>query len=108
VSIKLVIDMNLSPDWESVLKSNGWPAVHWSNVGDVRAIDRAIMDWAKSNGYVVFTHDLDFGTMLALTHESGPSVVQVRAQTCCPITLDQLWLPRCGKVKRRLRRARWS
>ena len=42
------------------------------------------MDWARSNGYVVFTHDLDFGTMLALTHATGPSVIQVRGQNVLP------------------------
>ena len=31
------------------------------------------MDWALTNGYAVFTHDLDFGTLLALTHATGPS-----------------------------------
>jgi predicted nuclease of predicted toxin-antitoxin system len=29
---------------------------------------------------VVFTHDLDFGILLALTESTGPSVVQVRTQ----------------------------
>jgi predicted nuclease of predicted toxin-antitoxin system len=33
------------------------------------------MDWAVANGYVVFSHDLDFSTMLALTHASGPSLI---------------------------------
>jgi predicted nuclease of predicted toxin-antitoxin system len=42
------------------------------------------MDWARENGYVVFTHHLDFGTMLALTQATGPSVVQVRAQNVLP------------------------
>jgi predicted nuclease of predicted toxin-antitoxin system len=37
-----------------------------------------------ANGYVVFTHDLDFGTMLALTHATGPSVLQVRGQDVLP------------------------
>ena len=36
------------------------------------------MAWARENGYVVFTHDLDFGTLLALTRDAGPSVIQVR------------------------------
>jgi predicted nuclease of predicted toxin-antitoxin system len=31
-------------------------------------------------GSVVFTHDLDFGVLLALTHADGPSVVQVRTE----------------------------
>ena len=42
------------------------------------------MGWALANGYIVFTHDLDFGTTLALTHATGPSVLQVRAQDVLP------------------------
>jgi predicted nuclease of predicted toxin-antitoxin system len=42
------------------------------------------MDWAVANDYIVFTHDLDFGTMLALTHAIGPSVLQVRGQDVLP------------------------
>jgi predicted nuclease of predicted toxin-antitoxin system len=42
------------------------------------------MAWALANDRVVFTHDLDFGTMLALTHATGPSVVQVRGQSVLP------------------------
>jgi predicted nuclease of predicted toxin-antitoxin system len=52
--------------------------------GDARADDSVIMAWALTNGYVVFTHDLDFGTMLALTHAIGPSVLQVRGQDVLP------------------------
>ena len=47
------------------------------------------MDWARNNQYVVFTHDLDFGTMVALTHEAGPSVLQVRAEDTLPDYLEQ-------------------
>ena len=36
------------------------------------------MQWAITNGYAVFTHDLDFGTMLALSGADGPSVLPVR------------------------------
>ena len=42
------------------------------------------MDWARNNQHVVFTHDLDFGTMLALSHEAGPSVLQVRTEDTLP------------------------
>ena len=88
MNIKLLIDMNLSTDWAPVLSKHGWNAVHWSNVGDPRATDRIIMDWAAANGYVVFTHDLDFGTMLALTHASGPSVLQVRGDDVLPDRME--------------------
>ena len=38
-------------------------------------------------GFVVFTHDLDFGTMLALTKAEGPSVIQVRTQDITPAAI---------------------
>jgi predicted nuclease of predicted toxin-antitoxin system len=90
MSVQVLIDMNLSPDWVPVLVRHGWVAVHWSAVGDPRAPDRVIMDWAVANGYIVFTHDLDFGTALALTHATGPSVLQVRGQDVLPDHMEGL------------------
>ena len=90
MSVKILVDMNLSPDWVPVLTGRGWPAVHWSTVGDPRATDRVIMDWAIANGHVVFTHDLDFGTMLALTHATAPSVLQIRAEDVLPAHLESI------------------
>lgn len=58
--MKIIVDMNLSPDWVDELMSHGFEAVHWSHVGDPRAPDRTIMEWARSRDFVVFTHDLDF------------------------------------------------
>ncbi len=84
MSVKILVDMNLSPDWVPLLQREGWPAVHWSIVGDPRALDQILMAWAVANGHVVFTHDLDFGTLLALTHALGPSVLQVRGQDVLP------------------------
>jgi predicted nuclease of predicted toxin-antitoxin system len=86
--MKILIDMNLSPDWVTVLTNHGITAVHWSTVGDPRAEDALIMDWARENGYVVFTHDLDFGAALALTQAGGPSVIQVRTQDVTPHHLE--------------------
>ena len=80
--------MNVSPEWVPVLQKHGWEAVHWASVGDPRATDRDMMDWAVTHQYVVFTHDLDFGTMLALSHDVGPSVLQVRAENILPGDLD--------------------
>jgi predicted nuclease of predicted toxin-antitoxin system len=84
MSLSIVVDMNLSPDWVDVISRHGHSAKHWSAVGDPRAPDRTVMDWAAANGYVVFTHDLDFGTLLALTHATGPSVLQIRGEDVLP------------------------
>jgi len=85
--MKILLDMNLSPDWVRVLEGAGWESIHWSTVGDMRADDDVIMSWAHENGYVVFTHDLDFGILLALTRVEGPSVIQVRTQDVFPEVL---------------------
>jgi predicted nuclease of predicted toxin-antitoxin system len=84
MSVVLLVDMNLSVEWVAELAPHGWSAVHWSTVGDPRAEDSTIMAWARANGHVVFTHDLDFGTALALTHAAGPSVLQIRGQNVLP------------------------
>jgi predicted nuclease of predicted toxin-antitoxin system len=84
VSLELVIDMNLSPEWVDKLSQFGWSAIHWSAVGDPKSPDSAIMQWAIANRHTVFTHDLDFGAALALTHAVGPSVLQVRGQNILP------------------------
>ncbi len=80
--------MNLSPLWVSVFKNQGWKAVHWSTIGDPRAADTIIMNWARQHHYIVFTHDLDFGTLLAITHLDGPSVIQVRTEDVMPDSLS--------------------
>jgi predicted nuclease of predicted toxin-antitoxin system len=82
--MKILVDMNLSPEWTAVFAANGWQAVHWSTVGDPRAADRVVMQWARANGYTIFTHDLDFGSLLAATEAHGPSVIQVRTQDVLP------------------------
>lgn len=90
MSIRILLDMNLSPAWKPVLESQSWETIHWSDVGVASATDQTIMQWAVSHHYIVFTHDLDFGTMLALTHAQGPSVLQVRADDILPDQLQNL------------------
>lgn len=86
--MKLVLDMNLSPRVVVWLQDEGFQAVHWSNVGDPRASDYAILDWAADNGHVIVTHDLDFGAALAVGRRLQPSVVQVRAHD---VLAEDVW-----------------
>ncbi len=39
---------------------------------------------------MLFTHDLDFGTLLALTHATGPSVLQVRGLNVLPESMGPM------------------
>ncbi|KKK66029.1 hypothetical protein LCGC14_2968200 [marine sediment metagenome] len=88
--MKILLDMNLSPSWVPLLEKNGFEVKHWSDVGKIDAPDKEIFNWALSNGYIIFTHDLDFGAMLALTNAVGPSVIQVRTQDVTPGHLGKI------------------
>jgi predicted nuclease of predicted toxin-antitoxin system len=76
--------MNLSPRWVGVLADAGFAAAHWSALGAKAAPDSEIMAYARANGFVVLTHDLDFGAILAATRGEKPSVVQIRAEDVSP------------------------
>ena len=84
--MKFLIDMSLSPLWVPFFKLEGIEAVHWSAVGKPSAPDGEIMEFAAANGVIVFTHDLDFGALLATRRRDGPSVIQMRTQDVLPST----------------------
>ena len=60
------------------------------------------MDWARANEYVVFTHDLDCGAILAVTRAEGPSVLQVRAQNVLPEHLGEVVIAALRQVAQQL------
>jgi predicted nuclease of predicted toxin-antitoxin system len=82
--MKLLIDMNLSPLWVQFLADSGFDSIHWSDIGQPWAPDTEIMDYASAYGLVIFTHDLDFGALLANRKTRQPSVIQVRTQDVLP------------------------
>ena len=73
--MKLLVDMSLSPRWVILLAGAGIEAARGSTLGSKNAPDSEIMASARANDYVVLTHDLDFGAILAATHGEKPSVV---------------------------------
>jgi predicted nuclease of predicted toxin-antitoxin system len=85
--MKILIDMNLSPNWAGFLKSAGFEALHWSEVGLAYAPDSALMNWAAEHGFIVLTNDLDFGIALAMANTEKPSVVQIRGDDLRPVSI---------------------
>jgi predicted nuclease of predicted toxin-antitoxin system len=93
--MRLLIDMNLSPPWVKALAEAEIEASHWSSLGPVNASDADIMSFARTHGYVVLTHDLDFSAILAATQDAKPSVVQIRTadvrpETTGPVLIEAL------------------
>ena len=87
--MKLLVDMNLSPRWVIFLAENGFDATHWSSVGAANAPDTAIMAFAAAHDFVVLTHDLDFGAILAASYGNKPSAVQIRAEDVSPESIGR-------------------
>ena len=102
--MKFLVDMNLSPLWVPFLASRDIAAVHWSTVGKPSASDSEIMEFAAANGYVVFTHDLDFGILLAAHRMRGPSVIQLRSQEVLPSAIGEAVLRAIGAAEPHLDR----
>lgn len=76
--MKVVIDMNLSQEWQPALTARGIDAVHWTHVGAGNAPDSEIADWAQVNGAVILTRDLDFGMLMATANRPMPGIIQLR------------------------------
>lgn len=90
--MRLLIDVCLSPEWVDYFRNHGIDSIHWTEIGPCNAKDSALFDHALENGLVIFTHDLDFGTILAQTKSLGPSVVQARVQEPTPEQIGSLLL----------------
>ena len=97
--MKILIDVNLAVRWAKMLSERGIEATHWTEIGSAHTPDTAIMSYARQNGYAIFTNDLDFSTLLALTRASEPSVIQIRAEDTRPEAL----LDRVAEIFVRLR-----
>ena len=83
-SVKILLDMNISPRWVDFLNTSGVEAIHWLDCGAPDAADCETMAYAREHNYIVFTHDLDFSTILATSKDSQPSVIQLRANDISP------------------------
>jgi predicted nuclease of predicted toxin-antitoxin system len=81
--MKMVIDMNLSPEWEQVFQDHH-DVQHWSKLGAYDAPDMEILQYAKLTKAVILTNDTDFGSILAATRFLSPSVFLIRSMSLDP------------------------
>lgn len=77
-SLKFLVDNSLSPLVASLLRENGFDAVHVLDLGMAASSDDEIMAYALSDERIVIAADTDFGDLLALSGAPEPSVVLFR------------------------------
>ena len=87
--LKLLVDMNLSGKLAGRLREAGYDCRHWKEIGDPKAPDTELFDWAKRNGAIVITRDIGFGDILAASNFDAPSVMLIR----CNDSFSTLVLP---------------
>ena len=85
--IRLLADMNISPKTVKILRERGWDIVRVSQFLPENASDQDILSFARREGRVVVTQDLDFSALLALGGHKDPSLITLRLTVSDPETV---------------------
>lgn len=86
--MRFLVDQNLSPVVAERLRSAGHNAVHTGDIDLATAHDRHIIAIAAQQDRVIVSADTDFGTLLAESSTTSPSVVLLRLRS--PRRAEQL------------------
>jgi len=87
--MKFLADMGISPRTVEFLRDSGLEAVHLSEEGLFLMEDDAILFKARTEGYVLLTHDLDFGELIAVSGAQLPSVIVFRLRNMRPENVNR-------------------
>ncbi len=85
--IRLLADMNISPQTVAFLRQRGWDIIRIPEVLPATASDREILEFARQQERVIVTQDLDFSTLLALSGYNQPSLITLRLMVSFRATL---------------------
>jgi predicted nuclease of predicted toxin-antitoxin system len=88
--MRFLLDENIPPSLAALLKKIGHEARHVVEIGYTSAPDFKISAFAAQSGEIILTHDTDFGTILALSGDSKPSVILFRLQATNNLTYIHL------------------
>ena len=87
--MRFLADMGISARSVAYLRGLGYEAVHLHGLSLERLPDAEIVTKARREGYVILTHDLDFGELLAISGSEIPSVVIFGLQNMRPENVNR-------------------
>ncbi len=88
--MKFLLDQGLPRSTVAELHHAGFEAEHVGDLGLARAPDELILRQALERDAVVLTLDADFHRLLALSGDTAPSVIRLRAQGLLPAEIARL------------------
>ncbi len=90
--MRFLADMGISPRTVTFLRERGYEAVHLHEEGLDRLEDAAILAKAREEGFILLTHDLDFGELVAASGAQLPSVIVFRLRNMRPENVNKYLL----------------
>jgi predicted nuclease of predicted toxin-antitoxin system len=87
--LRLLANMNISPDTVNALQKKGLDIVRVSEILPAISSDAEILDLARRENRIVVTQDLDFSALLALGGFNRPSLITIRMTVADPEAVTQ-------------------
>jgi len=82
--MKLLLDESISHQIAEPLREAGHDVVHVADLSMLGANDAAVFEHAADEVRTLVTADTDFGTLLALSGATNPSIIQFRRESHRP------------------------
>ena len=88
-NIRLLADVHISPKTVGDLQKQGYEIMRSSEVLPANAPDINILEFARTENWVILTQDLDFSMLVALSRYSQPSLITLRLSSAKPDIVTQ-------------------
>ncbi|NMF60823.1 DUF5615 family PIN-like protein [Pseudanabaena yagii] len=88
-NIRLLADVHISPKTVEDLQKQCYEIMRSSDVLPANAPDINILEFARTENWVVLTQDLDFSMLVALSRYSQPSLITLRLSSAKPDIVTQ-------------------
>ncbi len=87
--IRLLADVHISPKTVADLQKQGYEIMRSSEFLPANAPDINILEFARTENWVVLTQDLDFSMLVALSRYSQPSLITLCLSSAKPDIVTQ-------------------
>lgn len=101
-NIRLLADVHISPKTVADLQKQGYEIMRSSEFLPANAPDINILEFARTENWVVLTQDLDFSMLVALSRYSQPSLITLRLSSAKPDIVTKRLLDVLSQIEKAL------